>query len=195
MKLLNLRALYGYLTDEEARRMLDRRVRTDPETWLILNLTLRCGMAAHEMTWLRRGDLHLDEGVALVRDAKGRPHHEVVLHPEVVNALGRYLDKYPGEYLFERRTDPRLSPRAFSDSRRKVLRKKVRRRAREVGVKKNVCLMVLRHTYALASLKAGANPLNVAKQLGYRSMKMTTIYLNELARSTREDISSHPVRY
>ena len=195
MALLKLRPLYGYLTDGEARRMLDRRVKTDPETWLILNLTLRCGMAGHEMTWLQRGDLDLDNGTALVRSARGRPHHEVVLHPEAVKALRVYLDLYPGEYLFERRTDPRRSLEAFYNSRRKVLRKKVRRRAREVGVRRNVCLMVLRHTYALAALKAGINPINVGRQIGYRSMRMMTIYLNELARGTEEDIRANPVRY
>jgi len=195
LALLRLRPLYGYLTDEEARRMLDRRMRTDPETWLVLNLTLRCGMCGHEMTWLQRGDLDLDGGIALVRNASGKPHHEVVLHPEAVKALRNYLDLYPGEYLFERRTDPRRFPKAFSESRRKVLRKKVRRRAREVGVRRNVCLMVLRHTYALAALKAGINPINVGRQIGYRSMRMMTIYLNELATDTEEDVRANPVKY
>ncbi|MEK6852013.1 MAG: site-specific integrase [Candidatus Thermoplasmatota archaeon] len=195
MALLRLRPLYGYLSEAEARRMLDPRVPADPETRLILNLTLRCGMAGHEITWMRRGDVDLERGVLLARDARGRPHHEVVLHPEAVKALRAYLNRFPGDYLFERRTDPRSRPAAFYTSRRKVLRKRVRRRARQVGVRTNVCLMVLRHTYALAALRAGANPLNVARQLGYGSMRMMTIYLNELARDTTWDVRRHPVRY
>ena len=195
MGLLKLRRLYGYLSEEEARRMLNPRAPVDPETWLVLNLTLRCGLAGHEITWMQRGDLDLGRGTALVRDVRGRPHHEVVLHPEAVKALRTYLDRFPGEYLFERRTDPRSRPAGFYNSRRKVLRKRVRRRARQVGVRTNVCLMVLRHTYALAALRAGANPLNVARQLGYRSMKMMTLYLNELAGNTHRDIRRHLARY
>ncbi len=195
MGLLRLRPLYGYLTEAEARRMLDPRVPTDPETWVILNLTLRCGMAGHEVTWLHRGDLDLARGTALARDVRGRPHHEVVLHPEAVRVLRRYLALFPGAYLFRRRTDPRRCPWAFYNSRRKVLRKRMRRRAIEVGVRTNVCLMVLRHTYALAALRAGINPLNVARQLGYDSMKMMTIYLNELAGPTEDDLRAHPLVY
>jgi len=193
--LLKLRPLYGYLTEAEARRMLDRRAPTDVETWLILNLTLRCRMAGHEVAWMRRGDADVERGVLLARDARGRPHHEVVLHPEAVKALRAYLGVFPQEFLFQRRTDPRARPVAFYNSRRKVLRKRVRRRSRQVGVRTNVCLMVLRHTYALAALRAGANPLNVARQLGYGSMKMMTIYLNELAKDTTRDVRRHPVRY
>jgi len=96
---------------------------------------------------------------------------------------------------FYSRTDPRRSPEAFCNSRRKVLRKKVRRRAREVGLKRNVCLIVLRRTCALAASKAGINPINVGRQIGYRSMRTMTINLNELARGTEEDIRANPVRY
>jgi integrase len=152
-------------------------------------------MAGHEIAWMRRGHVDLGRGVLLARDTRGRPHHEVVLHPEAVKALRAYLSSFPQEFLFQRRTDPRVRPVAFYNSRRKVLRKRVRRRARQVGVRTNVCLMVLRHTYALAALRAGANPLNVARQLGYGSMKMMTIYLNELARDTTWDVRRHLVRY
>ncbi len=195
MALLRLRPLYGYLTPEEARRMLDPRVSTDPETWLILNLTLRCGMAGHEITWMRRGDLDLERGTALARDGRGRPHHEVALPPEAVEALREYLARFAGGFLFQRRTDPRRSPWTFYNSRRKILRTRVRRRAREVGVTRNVCLMVLRHTYALAALRAGVNPLNVARQLGYDSMRMMILYLNELAGPTEADLRGHPLDY
>ena len=195
MGLLKLRPLYGYLSEAEARRMLDARVSADPETWIILNLTLRCGMAGHEITWLRRGDLDLKRGTALARDGRGRPHHEVVLHPEAVQALRTYLDRFPREFLFQRRKDPLRTPGLFYNSRRKILRMRMRRRALQVGVRTNVCLMVLRHTYALAALRAGVNPLNVARQLGYRSMKMMTIYLNELARDTAEDLRDHLLDY
>ena len=82
----------------------------------------------------------------------------------------------PKDYLFEhpKRKGIPMSPTGI----RNLLKEAVK----EAGIKKEICVHSLRHTYATHQLEAGQNIMTVKDLLGHSCITTTFMYLHNLSR-------------
>jgi site-specific recombinase XerD len=127
------------------------------------------GVRLSEMLDLRLGDLNLAGGYATVRGGKPGNDRVVYLTPQLMNALGRYLNKRPNlpddDHVFLlRRRSP--TPRT------------IQRRLANYGQQCDVQVSPhrLRHTMATRLVNQGMPILSLKKLLGHQHLNTTQLY-------------------
>jgi len=105
----------------------------------------------------------------LIRGGKGMKDRMVPLSVNILEILRNYyLRIKPKEYLFEGQYGGKYSERSLD----MVLKKAVK----AAGIKKNINLHMLRHSYATHLLEAGTDLRYIQELLGHKSPKTTQIY-------------------
>lgn len=135
----------------------------------MLSLIYSGGLRRGELLNLKLEDIDSKRMMILIREAKGVRDRMVPLSPRVLEMLREYFKKYrPEEYLFEGMYGGKYSARALE----MVLKKAVG----AAGIKKNVTLHMLRHSYATHLLEAGTHLRHIQELLGHKSPKTTQVY-------------------
>jgi len=89
----------------------------------------------------------------------------------------------PKDYLFE---SPTRKGIPISKTRIRTLLKEAVKKA---GIKKDVCVHTLRHTYATHQLEAGQNIMVLKESLGHVDIRTTLIYLHIAHQWTKPQLS------
>ncbi|MFN3840687.1 MAG: site-specific tyrosine recombinase/integron integrase [Cyclobacteriaceae bacterium] len=140
----------------------------------MLMLLYASGLRRSELLNLRLGDVDFDRGMVLVRGGKGRKDRQSVLAQSLIPIIEQYISEYnPGFWLFEGLRGHRYS----ATSLQQILKRAVYR----AGIRKNVRLHMLRHSFATHLLESGTSTRYIQVLLGHESPKTTEIY----ARVTR----------
>lgn len=176
------RAVVCFLTPEEVGALLSS---PDQTRWIgrrdytLLALATQAGLRVSEITGLRRADVELGPGPHVRCRGKGRKDRVTPLTRNTATALRAWLREAPGPQdapLFPTSTGRRLS--------RDAVRLLVARHTRSAAVvcpslvHKKVTPHVLRHTSAMALLRAGVDTSVIALWLGHETTKTTQIYLH-----------------
>lgn len=176
------RAIVSYLTPAEADALIAAPDRT---TWIgrrdhtLLLTDVHTGLRVSELTGLQVADVHLDTGPHLRCHGKGRKDRCTPLTTSTVTALRAWLAERRG------RNDDSLFPtsRGGQLSRDAVQRLVAKHAATAATAcpslsKKNVTPHTLRHTTAMALLRAGVDISVIALWLGHESTEATQVYLH-----------------
>ena len=162
------------LSKQEVQRLLYAVVNLKHFTMLsmIYSAGLRCG----ELLGLKISDLDFSRKLILIRRGKGGKDRCVPLSPFVEASVKSYLEKYAPnkdtavheQYLFQGQSSARYSARSLQN----VLKSAVI----TAGIKKQITLHTLRHSYATHLMESGTNLRYIQELLGHSSAKTTQIY-------------------
>jgi len=135
----------------------------------MLSLIYSAGLRRGELLNLKIADIDSNRMMISIIKAKGNKDRMVPLSPLILEMLRAYFKQYrPKEYLFEGQNGGRYSERGIE----MVLKKAVK----DAGIKKNINLHMLRHSYATHLLEAGTHLRYIQELLGHKSPKTTQIY-------------------
>jgi len=147
----------------------DTRSFTGLRDKLILLILIDCGLRASELAALTLDDVDLEGQMFLIRHGKGDKSRRVPFGQAVLAMLKSYLAKRADV------TTPNLIVNAYGEKvDRHRLRKIVVARGEMAGIKCTTHL--LRHTCAVAYLRAGGDAFTLQKLLGHSTLVMTKRY-------------------
>ena len=176
------RAIVSYLAPEEAEALVAAPERA---TWhgrrdrALLLLAVQAGLRVSELTGLARQDVHLGAGPHVRCRGKGRKDRATPLTAQTVKVLRTWLAELgpdPAGPLFPTRSGGSMS----RDAVEKLVTRHV---ATAAGTcpsvrEKHVTPHTLRHSAAMALLKAGVDTSVIALWLGHESPETTQVYLH-----------------
>lgn len=159
----------------------------------IIETLFSCGLRVSELTTLRLSDLFIDEGYLRVH-GKGAKERLVPVSPAAVRQLKLWfvdrnaLTIKPGEddYVFLNRRGAHLT--------RTMILIIIKRAAADAGITKTVSPHTLRHSFATALLKGGADLHAIRQMLGHESIATTEIYTHVDTAALRQEILLHHPR-
>jgi Site-specific recombinase XerD len=178
--------IVAFLTTDEIDALV---AAPDPNRWegrrdrALLTLAVQTGLRVSELTGLDCGDVTLDTGAHVRYDGKGRKQRAVPLTTSTAAVLRVWLRErggLPADPLFPTRTGRRLSRDAIQ---RRVATHTHTHTAtaaeRCASLRgKQLTPHVLRHTLAMALLRAGVDISVIALWLGHEDIRSTQIYLH-----------------
>jgi integrase/recombinase XerD len=174
-------AIVTFLTDDEASALLaapGRATRTGRRDHAWILLAIQTGLRASEITSLTCKDVHLGTAAYVACHGKGRKDRITPLTPGTVTTLRAWLAERAG-----RPDDPLFDTIRGGPMSHDALQQRLTLHAAAAGqscpalTSKNVTPHVLRHSAAMALLRAGVDITVIALWLGHESVTTTQIYL------------------
>ena len=139
---------------------------------MTLQLIYSCGLRISEGLSIRVGDIDGKRRQLRVDQGKGNKDRYVPLPERTLRLLREYWQKFqPSEFLF-------INPRTSKTFTRKTLHAAFCNAVKKSGVRKNVSVHSLRHSYATHLLENGIDLRLIQLFLGHKSLKTTTRYLH-----------------
>ncbi len=185
-----------YLTTEEVDRL---EASIDLSKWeghrnrAIIEVLFSCGLRVSELVNLRLSNIFPEERFMRIT-GKGRKERLVPISSKALHELElwytdrRLMKIKPGEedYAFLNRRGAHLT--------RTMILIMIKRQAVEAGIKKNISPHTLRHSFATAMLKGGADLRFIQAMLGHEHIGTTEIYTHIDDQMLREEILLHHPR-
>lgn len=135
----------------------------------MLMLIYAAGLRRSELLALRVGDVDLNRNVVFIRGGKGRKDRQSIMAQSLVPLLREYMEKYsPKFWLFEGQSGERYSESSLQHI--------LKQAASKAGIKKQVRLHMLRHSFATHLLESGTSTRYIQVLLGHESPVTTEIY-------------------
>lgn len=146
---------------------------------VLIGVLYGCGLRCHELRALLIKDVDFDRNMIHVRQGKGRKDRYVPIGEHLNRGLKKYLDaEKPIKWLFNGKDHHApFSPRGTQW----VIREAVKK----TGIKKQVSVHTLRHTYATHLLEQGMDIVSIKELLGHAHIDTTMVYLH-VARAGRQ---------
>ena len=179
------KTLPQYLPQNEVEMLLDAPYKNNIRDRLILRLMVCSGMRASEVCNLQRKDVFLGEYKIIVRQGKGGVDRLVPL----VNKASLEIMT---NYLTAGGFDP--EDRIF-DITRQGIYGLVKRYAERSGIKHPVHPHMLRHSFAVYSIKAGMDIRALQKAMGHKRITTTTVYLLLTGEDVIDAARNHPLPF
>jgi len=150
---------------------------------ILLGVLYGCGLRCFEVCNVRLRDLDFDRKVLHVVEGKGKKDRYLPLSEHLIRGLETYIAREkPQEWLFNGQSDGRSE--AGSDNRYSTrgVQWAIKQAAKQAGVKKDVHVHTLRHTFATHLLEDGLDIVTVKNLMGHSRIQTTMEYLH-VARS------------
>lgn len=184
------------LTTEEIDRMEAAIDLSKPEgqrNKAIIEVLFSCGLRVSELTALKLSDLFMSDNFVRIK-GKGRKERLVPISAKAVKELKLwFIDRNrmnikPGEedFVFLNRRGAHLT--------RTMILIMIKRCAEAAGIEKTVSPHTLRHSFATALLKGGADLRAIQMMLGHESISTTEIYTHVDMTTLRQEILEHHPR-
>jgi len=144
---------------------------------VILMLVYSAGLRVGEVVRLKPEDVDSRRGLIHIKGAKGRKDRYTILSQKALEVARQYWAKYePKKWLFSgaregRHVSTRTIQAIFEHAKE------------EAGIKKNVSVHSLRHSFATHLLESGTDLRYIQELLGHKSSKTTEIYTHVSSRS------------
>lgn len=185
-----------YLSEEEVDRLEGAIDLTSPEghrNRAIIEVFFSCGLRVSELVNLRLSDLFLDDRFLRIV-GKGNKERLVPISDRAVSELGFWFDDRrqmtikPGEedYVFLNRRGHHLT--------RTMILIMVKRLGEAAGIRKTISPHTLRHSFATALLRGGADLRIIQVLLGHADIGTTEIYTHMDDALLREEVLTHHPR-
>lgn len=159
---------------------------------LLIGVLYGCGLSCMEVRALRLKDLDLDRLQLRVKDGKGKKDRYVPMSVHLARGLRTYLSvQKPKEFVFESVLHGQPSPDFDGRYSQRGVQWAVKQAAKRVGIKKDVSVHTLRHTYATHLLEDGLDLLSLQHLLGHCNIQTTLEYLHVAQIETR--VSKSPL--
>lgn len=145
------------------------RVTSNLKHKLALQLSYGMGLRVSEVVALKISDINSKRMVVHVRGAKGKKDRYVPLPNTILTLLRTYYITYkPKEFLLEGQYGGAYAKSSLQQVFKTAMIK--------AGIKKNIGIHGLRHSYATHLLESGADMRFIQELLGHNSIKTTQIY-------------------
>lgn len=168
------RKLPVVLSRDEVSRILSSA--TNVKHRAILMLAYSAGLRVGEVVRLREEDIDPQRKLIHIHAAKGKKDRYTVLSETALEQTERYVLEYkPHNWLFPG-TDPR---RHISVRTAQLI---FDHACRDAGIRKNVTIHSLRHSFATHLLENGVDLRYIQELLGHRSSRTTEIYTHVSSR-------------
>jgi len=140
---------------------------------VMFGLIYDTGLRIDEFTSLLISDVDLDRRQVHVRQSKFKKDRYVSMSEHAVRGIRKHLALCkPSVYLFE------SSVRKGNPVSKTKIRNVLKEAVEKAGIKKQVCVHTLRHTYATHQLEAGQNIMTLKEAMGHSDIQTTLIYLH-----------------
>ncbi|MFO7574673.1 MAG: tyrosine-type recombinase/integrase [Bacteroidales bacterium] len=168
------RPLPKVFSREEVKRILNSTVNIKHR--LILWMIYSCGLRRGEITNIKLTDLDRSRNLLHIREGKGKVDRVVPMSAKVWEKVDDYIEGFsPKVYLFEGQSGGRYTTGSVYNVFRKALSRS--------GIKKEVGVHALRHSYATHLHESGLDIRYIQELLGHRSSRTTEIYTHVSRRS------------
>ena len=162
------------LSKTEVKKLF--RVTTNHKHRLALQLAYGMGLRVSEVVNLRIVDIDSKRMMVHVKGAKGKKDRYVPLPESILPAMREYYITYkPKNYLLEGQYGGQYAKSSLQQVFKKAMKK--------AGIKKEIGIHGLRHSYATHLLESGADMRFIQELLGHNSIKTTQVYTKVTPRS------------
>ena len=177
-----IKKLPKYLSVDEMKALLSTPYRTNTHHILMLKLAYKCGLRNNEVCYIKVSNFELKERRITILGGKGDVDRIIPIPIDFINDIKDYIELHKLQYndrLFD------ITERGFYAM--------VKRYGKRAGIQKKINPHMLRHSFAVHRLKAGANLRSVQKSLGHSSLTTTQIYLDITEEDVITDFDTHPL--
>lgn len=175
------KTLPNVLSKEEVKKILEGT--TNIKHRSMLALIYACGLRRSELLKLKLSDVQSSRNILLIRQSKGKKDRIVPLGDKLIQQLREYYLYYrPKHWLFE----GQLKGEPYSA---KSLQNVLKNSVSKSGIKKNVTLHWLRHSYATHLLEGGTDLRYIQELLGHSSSRTTEIYTHVSSNELKKIVS------
>ena len=172
------RRLPNVLSKEEVKKMLF--VIPNDKHRVMLSLIYACGLRRSELLNLMPDDIERSRGLLRIRQAKGYKDRVIPISARTIEMVDNYVQRYkPVNYLFE-------GQKAGEQYTASSLEKVLKRACSKAGLKSEISLHWLRHSYATHLLEAGTDLRYIQELLGHSSSRTTEIYTHVTDKSIQK---------
>ena len=156
------------LTKEETIAIL-KQIR-NPKHRLLIETIYGCGLRVSEAAKLKKYDLRFNEGIILIKSAKGNKDRIVTLPKTTGVKLNAYIETRADNnpYMFDSNRGGHITIKTIQFILKKALKK--------TGIQKKAHVHTLRHSYATHLLEQGTDLRIIQRLLGHTNIKTTEIY-------------------
>lgn len=146
---------------------------------ILIGLLYGCGLRCMEVRSVRLQDLDFDRKQLKVLQGKGKKDRYVPLSEHLIRGLKKYiLAEKPEEYLFNGQPVGRAGGDFDGRYSQRGVQWAVKQVAKAAGVKKEVHVHTLRHSYATHLLEDGMDIMTLKDLLGHQNIETTLEYLH-----------------
>ena len=140
---------------------------------IMFGLAYDTGIRISELTNLRIGDIDLERKCIHIRESKCKKDRYITISGHAARGIQKHLAlNKPKDYLFDH------SQRKGIPISKTRVRDILKQAVAKAGIKKDVCVHTLRHTYATHQLEAGQNIVSVKEAMGHVVIETTLMYLH-----------------
>lgn len=175
------------LSGKEIKKLFD--ITTNLKHRVLFKLVYGCGLRRNEIKQLKVTDIDSKRMVVKIENSKGAKDRNTILPKSILPELRGYYKQYkPKIYLFYGRSiDKPIHEGAIRWAFDKAVEK--------AGIRKNVFLHSLRHSFASHLLSTGHNLITIQHLLGHEDIRTTMIYLQINQQTARPPVSPLDVLY
>lgn len=149
---------------------------------LMIKLCYGMGLRVSEIVALKLEHINTKDMRVLISAAKGKKDRYVYLPESILPDLKKYYNNYlPQIYLFENQENCAISVRTVQSVFKNSMRK--------AGIKRNVGIHCLRHSYATHLLEFGTDISHIQKLLGHNNIKTTLGYTQVIDKNLAKIVS------
>ena len=161
---------------------------------ILMALLYDCGLRCLEVRSLQIKDIDLGRRMVHVRQSKGKKDRYVPIGKILADGIKKYIDaERPVNWLFNGKGDALIEGRKGGDFDSRYSQRgvqwAVKEAVKQAGIKKDVSVHTLRHTYATHLLEDGTDIMTIQKLLGHESIETTMVYLHVAKPSERPPVS------
>jgi len=172
---LKEKTLPEVLSEEEIKTMLNKEENLKHKAVIMVGYS--AGLRVSEIANLKLVDIDSDRMQIRIRQSKGKKDRYTVLAIKTLDTLRQYFKQYhPREWLFEGWEGRKYSTRSIQAI--------VKDAARAAGIKKNVTVHTLRHSFGTHLLEHGTDIRYIQGQMGHESIQTTEIYTHISSKGT-----------
>lgn len=187
------------LSHEEIQKMLsviDKSTYHGFRDSVIIEVLYACGLRISELLNLKKGDIYFKHEYIKVL-GKGNKERLVPIGEKALQLLDLYIRNHRSKL---KKIDQKCKDIVFLNRRgRKLTRQYVflaiKTAAQQAEIKKNIHPHILRHSFASALVKGGANLIVVKEMMGHASVVSTEIYTHLDATHLRETLMLYHPHY
>lgn len=163
--------LPAILSKEEMKRLLKAPVHIRER--VMIAFIYDTGIRMDELTNILLSDIDLERGQVHIKHSKNKQDRYLPISTHSIRGIKKHLVlNAPEHYLFES-----FNRKGMPLSHTRV-RNLFNEAVEKAGIKKNICVHSLRHTYATHQLESGQNIMMVKEALGHADVKTTLVYLH-----------------
>lgn len=164
------------LSKEEVWKMLQSATLLKHK--ILIGLLYGCGLRCMEARSVRLQDLDFDRKQLKIVQGKGKKDRYVPLSEHLIRGLKKYIEaEKPTEYLFNGQPIERAGGDFDSRYSQRGVQWVIKQVAKAAGVKKEVHVHTLRHSYATHLLEDGMDIMTLKDLLGHQNIETTMEYL------------------